>query len=140
MKCNYCGNEIPTNEKQCPHCKALVLDFEESTISSTNNIQNKSTSTQEQQGNGLTLGIIALLFTYFSPIVSIILACFGLSESKKIQEASKDDKISRAINTLALVIALIIIVNTIIKTISILTYVINGEFVWKEVKQGLLLF
>jgi hypothetical protein len=130
MKCNYCGNEIPTNERQCPHCKALVLDFEENALTNTNETHKTETAPpQEKPSNGLTLGIIALLFTYFSPIVSIILACFGLSESKKTQELTKDAKISKAINTIALIIALIIIVTTIIKTISILTYVINGEFV-----------
>ena len=24
MKCNYCGKDIPSNARYCPHCKAQI--------------------------------------------------------------------------------------------------------------------
>ena len=135
MKCNYCGKDIPQNVKNCPQCRAQVLDFEDNAASDLTD--KPMVNAQEKPNNGLTLGIWALFFIYFSPIVAIILASFGLSEAKKSQEIAKDAKISQAVNTLAIVIASIIILGTIIKTIIIIYYGIHGEFLWKEAKQNL---
>ena len=141
MKCNYCGEEIANNVKHCPYCRAQVLDFEEpkdeaqpSTIK-LDETQTKSTSKpQEKQNNGLSQGIIAIFFLFASPIVSIILGSIGLSEAKKGRETANDARIGITINTLAIIIASISILYSILKTIMVIVYGTFGEFVWKEIK------
>lgn len=141
MKCNYCGEEIANNVKHCPYCRAQVLDFEEQKDETKSNETKqdethfKSTSKpKEKQNNGLSQGIIAIFFSYISPLVSIILGSIGLSEAKKAKETANDARIGITINTLAIIIASISILYSILKTIMVIVYGTFGEFVWKEIK------
>lgn len=129
MKCNYCGKEISSKVKYCPHCRAQVLDYEEN-IKDEPSEDNKSdstinASTSEKTQTGLILAIISIIFSFISPIVSIILANIGISESKKSNTSQGDAKLSIAINVIAIIIAIVSIVFSILKTILAVAFGIN---------------
>ena len=139
MKCNYCGNEITSKTKHCPHCRAQVLDYEENKNGETEEQFSESTnnSISKNDQNSLFLAIVAIIFAFISPIVSIILANIGISESKKQSDTQKDGVLSNKLNKAALIIAIASIIFSVLKTILSIAFDINiyGDlFVWKDLK------
>ena len=140
MICNYCGKEITKNVKYCPHCNAQVLDFEEPPMGNGANSSKEQEDTKSQiekglsnaeQNKCLTFGIISIIFSFFSPIVSLILASIGLSEIKK-DNTQKDTKLAFTLNLLAIIIASVMIFYSIIKSILMVALGIYGDIIWKR--------
>ena len=88
-----------------------------------NTERNNSISKNDQ--NSLFLAIIAIIFAFISPIVSIILANIGISESKKQCNTQKDSVLSNKLNKAALIIAIASIIFSVLKTILSIAFDIN---------------
>ena len=128
MKCNYCGNELPKDANYCPYCKAQVLDREEYASSTeTTESTTKTEAKTNTADTGLVLGIIAIIFAFFSPIVTIILASIGLGEAQKV--SPEKAKTSIMVNRIAFAFAIISIVYSILKTIVVFSYGVFGNII-----------
>lgn len=103
IKCEECGHEISDHAKMCPNCGYVL-----------NMIQNDNV-TLINRGKNHTLAVIALILSFFLPIISLTLAVIVSSSNAN----EKNDA-----NTLAIVAAII----SLLRIVGVIIYIIFTFF------------
>ncbi len=105
MKCNICGDDIPNGANVCPSCGTPVNNGQTMNTNMNQNMSNninsninqgynqnynQTTYNQNQMNNnnnnsdeGNTLSIVGLIFSFFIPILGLILSIIGNNKYKQ---------------------------------------------------------
>lgn len=104
MICNNCGMNVTDPTSQfCPNCGAVLTEKSAVQITVEDEAITKGTKAR-------TLGIVAMVFAFFSPLVSWICGGIGLSRAKKAFEATGDTqfKSTKTLCTVAIVVSVVL--------------------------------
>lgn len=116
MYCTNCGNLINDSDVFCPYCGKKQLSDEHANNSGTTctaeTVCNKENS--HFHYNGIFYSALSFAFISLSPIVSLIIACFGLSYTEKNPEY-EDRLLSKILNTTLVAISIFAVAFSVIK-------------------------
>lgn len=107
MICNNCGMNVTDPTSQfCPNCGTVLTDQIAQPLAETfveDEVITKGTKAR-------TLGIVAMVFAFFSPLVAWICGGIGLNRAKKAFEATGDAqfKSTKTLCTVAIVVSVVL--------------------------------
>lgn len=116
MNCYNCGKEINIQDRFCYHCGAsqpahTTLNEEEQ---NTQNATTKRTSSSISF-NALWYATIGFILLQVSPIVSLIISCFGLKNAKD-KDCTQDKLLGKVLNITLICVSILYLILTVVQT------------------------
>ncbi len=119
MNCYNCGKEINNNDRFCYHCGASQPP--RTTLFEDDSIPNQTTETSQKNSstisfNALWYATIGFILLQVSPIVSLIISCFGLANAKN-KDCTEDKFLGKVLNITLICVSILYIIITIIQIV-----------------------